>query len=586
MSNIPLGFELGTGKLVNIPLRHTAVTGQTQESGKTTTLEAMITRSGLRAVCFITKKGEGSFTTGRSIMPYFKESADWQFVESILEATMREGMKFNRSWIIKLCGAYHGKDGMAPQGLAEKLQTGCDYPQAMKAVAPDHAAKHSTLDTPKGAFKLRDFGWPKPKTLEDVALNVEIAILKARGLSEGVYTELREYLRIVVPQIKSLPKTDSVDLKPGVNVMWLDEYSMEMQALIIRSVLEWITDNETRTVTVIPEAAMLLPQQRSSPVLLAAEKLVRQGAANNNWIWLDSQDIAGVNKVMLRQCGVWILGRQREIHEAERTLDHLPGGVHKPKLDEVMKLGKGQFFVAYGDDIRKTYVWPVWLTADEASVVAYTQSAAPAAPAKSARNNREDDMWRERAQKAEERVCKLEAEIERMKADIKTLGVTSQVQTFPGATRIVSPQPLALNPSDGIPEFSPVNIEKADTWLRDVWPLCRDSVAKDPAIISVVSRFPEIEILRKREKIELHGQALRGRLAKMIADGFFDAGAQLAECSLHLNSIGQGTANKQLSRELGVLTSMGFLVKNGNTNQTQYKRVPGLRVSTRTIESA
>lgn len=47
-TTIPLGYEVETGKPVAIPLRHVAVTGQTQLSGKTTTLEALVARSGLR----------------------------------------------------------------------------------------------------------------------------------------------------------------------------------------------------------------------------------------------------------------------------------------------------------------------------------------------------------------------------------------------------------------------------------------------------------------------------------------------------------------------------------------------------------
>ena len=41
---ILLGYELATGRAVRIPLRHMAVTGITQMSGKTTTLEALINK--------------------------------------------------------------------------------------------------------------------------------------------------------------------------------------------------------------------------------------------------------------------------------------------------------------------------------------------------------------------------------------------------------------------------------------------------------------------------------------------------------------------------------------------------------------
>jgi|SRR3990167_2864398 len=69
---IHLGYEVGSGREVQIPIRHLAVTGQTQESGKTTTLEALVRRSGLRAIAFVTKRGEGSFGEGRRIQPYAK----------------------------------------------------------------------------------------------------------------------------------------------------------------------------------------------------------------------------------------------------------------------------------------------------------------------------------------------------------------------------------------------------------------------------------------------------------------------------------------------------------------------------------
>lgn len=60
-NRILLGFEVGTGKEVQMRLHHTVVTGMTQLSGKTTTLEAIISRSGKRAIAFKAKRGEEGF---------------------------------------------------------------------------------------------------------------------------------------------------------------------------------------------------------------------------------------------------------------------------------------------------------------------------------------------------------------------------------------------------------------------------------------------------------------------------------------------------------------------------------------------
>src|SRR4030042_3908957 len=105
MSNeeILLGYEIGTANPIYIKLSHLIATGITQLSGKTTTEEALIKRSGKRAIVFKTKVGETGFSEGTVIPPYFKEKSDWQYVSSLLEATLREKLKFERAWIIQIC---------------------------------------------------------------------------------------------------------------------------------------------------------------------------------------------------------------------------------------------------------------------------------------------------------------------------------------------------------------------------------------------------------------------------------------------------------------------------------------------------
>ena len=142
---VTLGYEIGSGNAVSIPITHMAVTGQTQQSGKTTTLEALVRRSGVRALTFVTKRGEASFAEGHRQLPYFRNRADWQFVTSIIDATLQEKNKFLRPWIMKICRT--------------------------------------------------------TKTLADVQGAVRKALVKAKGLNEGVYTHLDAYLDLIVPEI-------------------------------------------------------------------------------------------------------------------------------------------------------------------------------------------------------------------------------------------------------------------------------------------------------------------------------------------------------------------------------------------------
>jgi hypothetical protein len=313
-ASVHLGYELGTGAPIAIPLRHLAVTGQTQESGKTTTLEALATRSGATALTFITKRGEGSFAAGRRVKPYFRDRADWQFVTSILDATLQEKNKFLRPWIMKICR--------------------------------------------------------NTETLAEVQERVREALATARGINEGVYTQLDAYLDLIVPEIERADLADRLDLATGINVMDVSPFATPMQMLFIQSALDWVNERCRNTTVVIPEAWEFVPEGKGSPVKVSAITLVRKGAGIGNHIWVDSQDMAGVDKTILRGCTVWIIGVQREANELKRNLSNIPAGIKRPSAADVATLERGQFFACFGQTVAKVYVQPAWMAADDARDIA------------------------------------------------------------------------------------------------------------------------------------------------------------------------------------------------------------------------
>ena len=303
---IMLGFEVGTGKEVQMSLHHTVITGMTQLSGKTTTLEAIISRANKRAIAFKTKRGESGFNNYREMPPFFVERADWQYVATLLEAVMREKMRFERPWIMK-----------ATQGT---------------------------------------------KSLREVLENVQTLRSETkRQLSENIYTALEEYLKIVVPQIEKLKFNKTLDLIDGINVVDLTEMTVELQSLVIQSTMEYVINNLQETILIVPEAWEHIPQGRNTPVKLYAETFIRKGAAIGNYLFIDSQDIAGIDKMPLRQCNNWILGRQREGHEVERVREQI--GKNKIDAEEIRSLPLGHFIAILGDDIRKVYVLPAGVPA-------------------------------------------------------------------------------------------------------------------------------------------------------------------------------------------------------------------------------
>lgn len=322
MKAIKLGYEVGTGKQVDVKPSHLIVTGLTQKAGKTTTLESLIKRSGKKAIVFRTKIGEKSFLHGTIIPPYFKDRSDWQFIQGLVEATMKERLKgWDRAAIIRL-----------------SKQTG----------------GNSLLD-----FKKK--------------VDEQMLTPKLRGFERDILTNLQAYLEIVLPKLQSINFSNELELVNGLNIIDLERFSRdgEVQSLIIRSVLEEVLYNHKDVIIVIPEAWKFIPQDRGNPCKLIVDEFIRQGATNGNFIWIDSQDMSNVDKSPLKQITDWILGYQSEINEVKHTLDQipLPKGL-KPKPEDVMNLGTGIFYHVNRDRTLKVYVQPFWLDNKRAQKVA------------------------------------------------------------------------------------------------------------------------------------------------------------------------------------------------------------------------
>lgn len=494
-TQIHLGFSVGDGEPVEIPIRNTVVTGQTQESGKTTTLEAMVQRAGaahgIKSLAFVTKRGEQSFTTGRSTQPYFRERTDWEFVAGILEAERREKLKFERSWIIRAC---------------------------------------------RGA-----------RTLADVRKNVRKGMEESkRGMDRDVYLTLDAYLENVVPALEQVRWASSLSLQPGLNVMNLVAMRTEVQQLVIASCLQWIYQHEEGIVTILPEAWEFLPQGRRSPVKLAATELVRKGSVLKNFIWLDSQDIGGVEKEILRSCPVWLIGVQREINELKRALSNIPAGVGKPKLDELATLDRGQFFACFGKHAIKTYVQPASMWPDEAQAHARgeepprrEEQPSPTAPANqpAAVESAEPETFQpepEDDQMSKEDIQAIQASIEKLAAAIG-------------------------GRENGSPSSAPVgNGDEEQLYQRFKSRLTKEA----PAIIRALVDRPQIHVKTERPIIQAD-KSVTGRCALLISEGLFDEPIPSIDVAKEFNRRGWKFANVNLGKSLSDLTTAGALTREG-----------------------
>jgi hypothetical protein len=503
---VHLGFAVGTAEPVAIPIGHMCVTGQTQQAGKTTALEALVTRSALRAVTFITKRGEGSFRIGQPVAPYFRERADWQFVASLIDATMGEKNRMLRSFLMKVC---------------------------------------------RGTT-----------TLAEVQVNVEQARTTARrGFDESILTEIAGYLELVVPQLAELPPSRRLALADGLSVIDLTAYRPEVQGLVIRSVLEHVYEHETDVVTVIPEAWQFLPEQRGSPVRLAFETLVRKGAALRNYVWLDSQDLAGVWKLAIRACSVVLFGVQREANEIKRSLANMPATVAKPQARDIATLGLGEFVACWATHAVRTYVQPVWmadkiarqvargeLDARNASAIATAANVGRAVAETFGQWNR-NAADPHQAPKGEQDVRKTEAEaLRRENDDLKRrLAALEREHRVPVAA--APPRPAAAATIETTVEDALYETIKARL------------IADVPWLLKVIDTKPELVVISERKEVVARGETTLGRVARLIKTGALAESKRFREILVALERTGPRVNNKSLSVALAELVAGGFLVR-------------------------
>jgi hypothetical protein len=668
--NIPLGYEVETGRRVSIPLNHSAVIGQTQLSGKTTTLEAMVERSGVRAVAFITKPGEKSFRTARSIPAFFSEATldeYWKYVLSIVEYHSGYRLGFReRGTLMKLCQ---------------------DYTKGISINAVDK----KTGETKKKRGELR---WQEPDSLDDLLGNIETWLPHSRGMDEMICMQLREYLRPAIREIKTAEFSDKLRLERGINVMNVTDLSDGLKTLVIRSVIEWIHKKCRKTVVIIPEAWKFIPEGRTTPVKLALEGLIREGAGVENFVWMDSQDLRGVDKMLLRSVIVWLFGVQRQKNEVASTLASIPDHP-KPSATEIMQLGKGQFYVCYGNTLKLTYVQPAGMEDAHAQAIARgeespdswrqivraldeenqsegeeealaggdagTSEDGVSLAEGIAENSPEEDrlggnvllskererspamehgaegemvsntvggqaersggspgreiwvdesegeaLWKEKYENlAEEHLKLIEThdamaqEIAHLREEIKTLkaalnnefdipSTENESDRLDAGLARTAPRAGRSGSETGADKLSPsapavftdetreiVNGRFVD-WL---WNDFKIRAQKDPRVLEILAARPELRVTIERERIYADGKTLRGALAILISEKFFDTAREFADIRKDLirrGFLGSKAPNQQISQALKSLVELQFLTaEDGNC----YQAVPGMKVN-------
>jgi hypothetical protein len=137
--------------------------------------------------------------------------------------------------------------------------------------------------------------------------------------------------------------------------------------------------------------------------------------------------------------------------------------------------------------------------------------------------------------------------IERLDNPVRT--VTSEFPEFDGTKPA---PPIRRSAHDGDRTFDEdAVVEAVIAKLKD----------RAPALLKVLVTKPEMQVVVERQVLEVDGKTLRGRLARLIADGWFNEIKAGNAAYQELQRLGFSTAKPNVYRELDGITGLGFLTK-------------------------
>lgn len=314
---IEIGFEMESGKAVKISNNHLFVAGTTS-SGKSETLRALIDRSkdDKAKILIIDSKRPRDYDDFAADVPlYIEKHMEPFMIKDLIESTERLSIKKELPELIRLA--------RVSKSWVELLKVA------------------------KGRYD------------------------NAKGWNKDILEILIALFGRLVDEMDKHTFSKNLELPNNVNVMDISHLTDQLQQIVVSSVIRVMMRKRKRVRLVIDEAHRFVPQGAAAACSRDVIRLVREGRANENFLWMADQTVTGVQKDLLKQMQIWILGRQSELNEAKRTLEQIPQRKSmKITKEDVQTLGLGEFIVVTARWAKITYIWPVWVEREIAIKVA------------------------------------------------------------------------------------------------------------------------------------------------------------------------------------------------------------------------
>lgn len=369
-------FKVPDGTVVEPRIIHTILTGITQH-GKTEVIKSLVEfyRDEGYTVLIVDVKdktlGKPDFADYHQIPIYLEEATEPLSLLGLLESSSRMKLRFQFPELIKAC--------------------------------------------------------PTGSTLRNVRDNLDDVI--TGGKIHPVRKDKAEVLKLVldslIEEIDQIHRSDKLEIKKGeINCMGLSNqgFSDGFKQIAVRSVIKYVRMNLSKIFVVFDEAHIQVPEGYSSASKQWIIKTIKEGASSKQFLLIADQTIKEISKNVVSQCHFKIFGGQAGGQlEAKRTFDYMPvkRGI---KLENIMRLGLGHFYVCTRDWTELCYALPRGVPMEMGIRVAKGKLTAEyirdTFMVKTKKEEDDEMMWKETCEKLEKKYKELLHNFQKAKHDI------------------------------------------------------------------------------------------------------------------------------------------------------------------------
>ena len=537
---IHIGYEKETGEPVDIELSptspHIAIFGQTG-LGKTVLVRRIIEEipNDYRILAFDTREGVEEFRgEGHRLPIYVRETTDSLVLKGLLESIIQSSLKREYATLVR-------------------VTEGCDdYDEVIDR------------------------------------LTERIGDKKTHAVVKDMMVLLRDLLKRLKAEMAETETASDVDLRPGLNVMALNERSKQFKQLAVRAVLPLVYRKYRKLVVFLDEGQEYIPQKYSSAAKEAVDDYIRTARGKDDYMVIAAQSITGTDKDPLKQVHTWMHFGQATRGEAKEAIEYIP---HAEKLDltvrEVQTMGTGFAVVSTKAQAWRTYIQPKGMVRQVAIDIAIEGAVPPDILQFIKREEAKlmDDEERQKyvaevnkltriAEEQNDEVLRLRKQLEEARFDLKTL--KEELEEIRGTRQVLAREVIRENLSEVFPGLNPAAGRPEPIYETGGIPI--EALARKVAEMLGTLEFrltleksvPELVLKEKIVELEANDQENTGRFALLIAEGWMDAARTLPDIQKEFRRRGWGSwtggaGKASMTRIAKKFASWGFVRVDDDT---------------------